>query len=220
MYQTLVAKVSTSSPPTICLTLPITSSISSASWAIHQLQLQQKCYRISKAFKGLKREARVKTHNLLVTYLAKVLTHYTLANRFKEGGLSLKMISTRIRKRTWEVTIRRIWQIWTQIWTIKLTRGLLQHHQTKVLDSREVKLCRNAQEELQAEIELEFRMLIKANQVFSIDQHQPPKNARTNRTIREILSSSILVWGNFFSKTLCRTKTSKNFSNQKSAKML
>ena len=183
MYQTLVAKVSTSFLPTICQTLPITSSISSASWAIHQLQLRQKYYRISKAFKVLKRETRVKTRNLQVTYLAKALTRYTLASRFKEGGLNLKMISTRIRKRIWEVTIRRIWQIWT----IKLTRDLLQHHQTKVLGSREVKSCRNAQEELQAEIELEFLTLIRANQVCSIDQHQPPKNARTNRTIREIL---------------------------------
>ena len=182
MYQTLVAKVSTNFPLTICLTLQITSSISSASWAIHQQQLRQKCYRTNKAFKGLKRETRVKTRNLLVTYLAKALTRYTLASRFKEEGLNLKMISTRIRKRIWEVTMRRIWQIWT----IKPTRDLLQHHQTKVLVSKAVKLCRNAQEELQAEIELEFRTLIKANQVFSIGQHQPPKNARTTRTIREI----------------------------------
>ena len=186
MCQTLVAKVSTSFLLTICQTLPITSSISSASWAIHQLQLRQKCYRISKAFKGLKRETRVKTHNQLVTYLAKALTLYTLASRFKGGGLNLKTISTRIKNRTWEVTIRRIWQIWTQIWTIKPTRDLLQHHQTKELDSKEVKLCRNAQEEQQAEIELGSRMLIQVNQVFSIDQHQPPKNAKTNRTTREI----------------------------------
>ena len=182
MYQTLVAKVSTNFPLTICLTLQITSSISSASWAIHQQQLRQKCYRTNKAFKGLKRETRVKTRNLLVTYLAKALTRYTLASRFKEEGLNLKMISTRIRKPIWEVTMRRIWQIWT----IKPTRDLLQHHQTKVLVSKAVKLCRNAQEALQAEIELEFRTLIKANQVFSIDQHQQPKNARTTRTIREI----------------------------------
>ena len=193
MYQTLVAKVSTSFLLTICQTLPITSSISSASWAIHQLPLQQKCYRINKAFKGLKRETRVRTHNLLVTYLAKALTRYTLANRFKEGGLNLKMISIRIKNRIWEVTIRRIWQIWTQTWPIKLIRGLLQHHQTKVLGLREVKLCRNAQEGLQAEIELEFLMLIQANLVFSIDQHRPPKSARTSRTIREILWSSTLV---------------------------
>ena len=220
MCQTLVAKVSTSFLKTICQTPPITSSISSASWAIHQLQQLQKCYRISKAFKELKREIRVRIHNLLVTYLAKALTHYTLANKSKEGGLNLKMISIRIKKQTWEVTIRRIWQIWTQTWTIRPTRDLLQHHQTKVLDSKEVKLCKNAQEEPQAEIELGFLMLTKANQVFSIDQHLQPRNARTSKTIREIPWSSILVWGSFFSKTLCKTRTNKNFSSQKLAKML